>query len=170
MGDGESTECRISAVRATADAPVAVSTGQEAIEHLPLEMAPSVQRAPKFSEAEIELAQLFKAYGLDWSPAPGHYVLDQSELIECGSPFQGRVFFILDLRHFLRRCGTLAELKQRMCWLPDWDDARQILRELSVDARVISERLQMSRAIESGTERLELYRLIEESLTETLDG
>lgn len=124
---------------------------------------------PKFSEAEIALAQLFKAYGLDWSPAPGHYVLDQSELIECGSPFQGRVFFILDLKHFLRRCGTLTELKQRMCWLPDWDDARQILRDLSVDSRWVAERLQTSRAIESGTERLELYRMIEESLTGSLN-
>jgi len=128
------------------------------------------QARPKFSEDEIELAQLFKAYGLDWSPAPGHYVLDQSELIECGSPFQGRVFFILDLKHFLRRCSTLTELKQRMCWLPDWDDARQILRDLSVDSRLVAERLQMSCAIESGSERLELYRMIEESLTGSLDS
>ncbi len=128
-----------------------------------------VRRHPKFCEAEIELAQLFKAYGLEWSPAPGQYVLDQSGLIECASPFQGRVFFILDLKHFVRRCGTLEELKQRMCWLPDWDDARQILRELAVDGQQIAERLQSSRALESGTERLELFRLIEESLTGSLD-
>lgn len=160
MGEGESTDTKLSA---TSLSP------RDAIEKLPLEMASAAPRAPKFSESEIELAQLFKAYGLDWSPAPGHYVLDQSAVIECGSPFQERVFFILDLKHFLRRCGTLSELKQRMCWLPDWDQARQILRELSVDSRFIAERLQQSRAIESGTERLELYRLIEESLTGSLD-
>ncbi len=126
-------------------------------------------KCPKFSSEEIELAQLFKAYGLDWQPAPGHYVLDQSELIDCPSPFQGRVFFILDLKHFLKRSGTLEELKQRVCWLPDWDDARQILRDLDVEPSLIVSRLQASRAMERGTERLELYRMIEESLTGSLE-
>lgn len=122
-------------------------------------------KADKFSEDEIQLAQLFKAYGLPWTPEPGQYVLDQSELIECSSPFQQRVFFILDLKHFLRRSGTLGELTERMCWLPDWDDARQILRDIGVDSTEIAERLRATQAIEQGTERLELYRLIEEHLT-----
>lgn len=119
----------------------------------------------KFSNEEIELAQLFKAFGLEWTPACGQYVLDQSGLIECASPFQPRVFFILDLKHFLRRCQTLDELKQRMCWLPDWQQARQVLEQLGVRSADVAQRLMDTRAIEHGCERLELYRLIEEQLT-----
>ncbi len=119
----------------------------------------------KFSDEELELAQLFKAFGLPWTPACGHYLLDQSELIECESPFQDRVFFILDLKHFLRRSGTLEQLKERVCWLPDWHDAREILKQLEVGSCEIAKHLASTQAIESGTERLELYRLIEQRLT-----
>jgi hypothetical protein len=119
----------------------------------------------KFSDEEIELAQLFKAYGLEWEPRCGQYVLDQSELIECASPFQPRVFFILDLRHFLRRAGTVEELKRRLCWLPDWQDCRQLLQHMGLGSEVVARRLAASCAIEDNCERLELYRLIEEQLT-----
>ncbi|GAB5403018.1 MAG: hypothetical protein Aurels2KO_12490 [Aureliella sp.] len=118
-----------------------------------------------FSSEELELAQLFKAFGLDWTPRPGMYVLDQSELIECPSPFQDRVFFILDLKHFLRRSGTIESLKDRVCWLPTWEQARQILSDLGVPAAQIALRLVDSRALIEGTERLELYRMIEERIT-----
>ncbi len=118
-----------------------------------------------FSSEELELAQLFKAFGLDWTPRPGMYVLDQSDLIECPSPFQDRVFFILDLKHFLRRSGTIEQLKDRVCWLPTWEHARKILADLGVPAAPIAQRLVDSRALIDGTERLELYRMIEERIT-----
>lgn len=118
-----------------------------------------------FSEEELDLAQLFKAYGLEWEPSVGHYVLDQSELIEVDSPFQDRVYFILDLKHFLRRSDTVENLKQRMCWLPTWEQARQLLRDRGVDDRTVAEHLRETRAIETSTERLELYRLLEDAIT-----
>lgn len=118
-----------------------------------------------FSADELELAQLFKAFGLDWTPRPGMYVLDQSDLIECSSPFQDRVFFILDVKHFLRRSGTIDQLKDRVCWLPTWEQARQVLSDLGVPAAPIAQRLMDSRALIEGTERLELYRMIEERIT-----
>ncbi len=121
-----------------------------------------------FTKDEIELAQLFKAYGLDWNPTCGQYVLDQSNLVECSSPFQDRVFFILDLKHFLRRAGNLDELKRRLCWLPDWHEARNLLRQMGVSSDQVAERLAVSRAIEFDAERLELYRIIEEQLTGSL--
>ncbi len=117
-----------------------------------------------FTSDEIELAQTLKDMGLEWTPMPGHYVLDQSDLIECESPFQGRVFFILDLKHFLRRSGTIESLKDRVCWLPSWEQAREILRDLSVSDQSIASHLSGTRAIEAGTERLELYRLIQKQL------
>ena len=118
-----------------------------------------------FTDEELQLAQLFKAYGLDWTPQVGHYVLDQSNLIECPSPFQDRVYFILDLKHFLRRSGTLDSLKDRMCWLPNWEQARHLLREIGVTSNALAQRLYDTRAIALGTERLELYRMIEEQIT-----
>jgi hypothetical protein len=120
---------------------------------------------PKFSDEELELAQLFKAYGLDWKPAPGQYVLDQGQLIEAPSPFQERVFFILDLRHFLRRSGTLDGLKERLCWLPTFEDARALLRDFGVSNSEVARRLCETGALASGSERLELYRMIEDCLT-----
>ncbi|MEC8556195.1 MAG: hypothetical protein VXZ82_14395 [Planctomycetota bacterium] len=119
----------------------------------------------RFSGEELDLAQLFKAYGLDWTPEVGHYVLDQSELIECESPFQDRVFFILDLKHFLRRSETIENLKERVCWLPTWEQMRQLLREHDVSDQTVVEHLELTQAIGRGTERLELYRLFEERLT-----
>ncbi len=121
-----------------------------------------------FCNEEIELAQLFKAYGYPWEPATGHFVLDQSNLIECPSPFQDRVYFILDLKHFLRRSGTLENLKTRMCWLPTWEQARQILDELGVSAGDVTQRLVETDALVSGSERLELYRMVEEAMTGAL--
>ena len=118
-----------------------------------------------FSEEELDLAQLFKALGLGWTPNVGHYVLDQSNVIECSSPFQDRVFFILDLKHFLRRCETLEGVIEKMCWLPTWEQARGILSSMQVDSQTIAERLVATKAIEFNEERLELYRLIEARMT-----
>ncbi|MEM7473443.1 MAG: hypothetical protein AAF483_00480 [Planctomycetota bacterium] len=119
----------------------------------------------RFSDEELELAQLFKAYGLDWTPEVGHFVLDQSDLIDCESPFQDGVFFILDLKHFLRRSETIENLKQSVCWLPTWEQMRELLREYDVSDAQVSERMQETSAIDHGTERLELYRMLEERIT-----
>lgn len=123
----------------------------------------------KFTQEEIELAQLFKAYGLPWEPAPGQFVLDQSELIETESPFQHRVYFILDLQHFLRRSGDLEGLRESMCWLPTWEEIRQVLRENGIQNCQVIQHLESSQALQQGTERLELYRLLEEHITENLE-
>ncbi len=118
-----------------------------------------------FTSEELELAQELKSRGLEWTPVPGHYVLDQSDLIECESPFQSRIFFILDLKHFLRRSGTIEALKEKVCWLPTWEQTREILRGLSVTDQSIANHLYETKAIEAGTERLELYRLIQEHMS-----
>ncbi len=120
---------------------------------------------PLFTDDELKLAQLFKAYGLEWTPTPGQYVLDQGHLIEVPSPFQDRVYFILDLKHFLRRGGTVEELKKRLCWLPTWEEARELLRRFSIADTAVSDRLCETNAIARGCERLELYRMIEDCIT-----
>lgn len=128
----------------------------------------SVQRKNRFmsfSDEELELAQLFKAYGLCWEPAQGHYVLDQSQLLPHRSPFQERVFFILDVNQFIRRAGSLDNLKEGMCWLPTFEQVRNYLREQGVSDDAVAVHLAQTKAIENGSERLELYRLMEECLT-----
>ena len=121
-----------------------------------------------FSEEELEIAQLLKAYGMDWKPTVGHYVLDQSELIERTSPFQENVFFILDMAHFLRLAGSEERMIEGLCWLPTWEQAREILRHEGVSDQAVEERLRETDALSRGEERLELYRLIEEAITGVL--
>lgn len=128
-------------------------------------MAELCERAMEFTNEELDLAQLFKAYGVDWTPGVGQYVLDQSNLIECESPFQDRVFFILDLKHFLRRSETIEHLKASMCWLPTWEQMRQLLRDHGVSDKSVCQHLAETDAIANGCERVELYRLFEECLT-----
>ena len=91
----------------------------------------------RFSDRVIDEAKRLHGLGLAWEPQPGHYVWDKDALIEKTSPFQEGVYFILDLKHFLRRAGTIHALKKSFVWLPTWHDARDILWLLGVsDAEV----------------------------------
>lgn len=118
-----------------------------------------------FSGEEISTARMMRDSGLGWEPAVGHFVFDETALIELPSPFQPSVFFILDMKHFLRRSGDVETLKKRMFWLPAWSDAREIARRLEIADHVVRDRLISERAIERGKERLVLYKLILENLS-----
>ena len=83
-------------------------------------------KANPFTEEELELAQLFKAYALEWTPLPGQYVLDQEHVLPHESPFQPHVFFILDLDHFVRYTGSVERFREAFCWLPTWEQARRL--------------------------------------------
>jgi hypothetical protein len=118
----------------------------------------------RFSEDEILLALELCMLGLPWEPQPGHYVWDADGLIDCPSPFHDRVYFILDLKHFLRRAGTLEELKAALVWLPTWHDARNILESLGVSHAEVACRLEEYDAIEQQIELATLYRMIADQL------
>lgn len=117
----------------------------------------------RFSQAEIDIAQRLKTLGLAWTPQVGNFVYDQSELIEVPSPFQDNVYFILDIKHFLRRSGTVEVLAEKMCWLPTWEDLRGLLTSLDVSSGEITAAL-TPHVIETGIERLALYQLLESRL------
>jgi hypothetical protein len=123
----------------------------------------------KFTKEEIETARQLKQAGLPWQPSVGHYVWDEADIIKCESPFHDMVFYILDLKHFLRRADTIENLQRDLCWLPTWFDARQVLSELGVRSETIFERLRQCSAIENNTERLVLYQLIQERLPAKTD-
>lgn len=114
----------------------------------------------QFSAEEIYLAKRLHDLGLPWEPQPGHYVWDEAGLIDQPSPFQERVYFILDLKHFLRRSGTLDAFKTSMVWLPTWHDARDILSAMGVGPEVVTEALQRQAVLQHREELLTLYRLI----------
>lgn len=114
----------------------------------------------KFTTDEVRLAHELKAAGLPWHPVPGHYVWDGEELIQPGSPFHDRVYFILDLKHFLRRSKTVERLVESMVWLPTWEQCRDLLDDRNVVSETISAHLHSTNAIANRTERAELYRLL----------
>jgi hypothetical protein len=88
--------------------------------------------------------------------------------IDRPSPFQERVYFILDLKHFLRRSGTLDALKTAMVWLPTWHDARDILVAMGVGHEAVAEALQGQAVLHHREELLTLYRLIACRLREAI--
>lgn len=120
--------------------------------------------AVSFSPAELQLAQELKTLGLAWTPGCGQYVLDLCHLIECDSPFEGRVFYILELKHFLRRAQSMEHLRECLCWLPTWEQARRLLEELGVGPEQVVQHLTDTQALANGSERLELYRMIAQVL------
>jgi hypothetical protein len=128
-----------------------------------------VSHQVRFSDPLIARARALRSLGLAWEPSPGHFVWDEQSLIEKPSPFQEGVYFILDLKHFLRRAGTLEALKEAFVWLPTWHDAREILGNLGVTHATVASRLASQQAVESRNELMVLYDLIAEQLGECGD-
>ena len=117
-----------------------------------------------FSEEEIEIAKKLHKLNLSWQPKAGQYVFDLKGVIEKSSPFQTGVYFILDINHFLRIVGSIEEIKAAMCWLPLWEDCRNILKGLAIPWDQIENRLNKKLALQNGSERLVLYEMIMEKI------
>jgi uncharacterized protein YjiS (DUF1127 family) len=97
---------------------------------------------------------------LPWTPEPGQFVYDDDRVLPHTSPFQENVFFILDLRHFLRYAESVDELQQRMFWLPTWHDCLSLLHDMGVSRSDIASTLTDRNAIQQGTELDCLYELL----------
>jgi hypothetical protein len=118
----------------------------------------------QFTQRQIEQAKSFKEMGLAWEPRAGHFVYDETDFCRRASPFQKRVFFILNYDFFIERVGGLQRFKEIMTWLPTWDDSRQILRELGVGNDELAVRLAAERSVECDDELSTLYDMIEDEL------
>ena len=113
-----------------------------------------------FSAEEIEIARGLFASELDWEPTAGNYVFDETGFCPQPSPFQERVYFILNYDYFMKRVGGVERFKKIMTWLPTWYDCRQILGSMHVGAAEVVAALEAADALAEGSERVTLYRLI----------
>lgn len=114
----------------------------------------------RFGDREIVAARSLKEQGLPWQPGPDYFGFDEAGITEQPSPFQPRVYFILDLKQFLRWSRTVEQLKTAMFWLPMWHGARASMRSMAVTDEAVVDALRHDRSVESGSELLTLHRLI----------
>jgi anthranilate phosphoribosyltransferase len=119
---------------------------------------------PRFSKRAIELAKELKQSGLVWEPQPGHFVYDPQRVLPHESPFQDRLFFVLDLKHFVRHAGSVQQMVEQMTWLPAWWDARLWLRNAGVDDAQVASHLVERKAIARNDELVVLYEMMLERL------
>lgn len=101
-----------------------------------------------------------KERGLSWTPHVGCFVWDPHEIIEVSSPFPGRIYFILNVGHFLRIFGSLEEISKKLVWLPTYHQARLLCEQVGVAQEEISAVLASAENIRAGNELLLLYKMI----------
>ncbi len=114
----------------------------------------------KFSDQEIAIAKQLRAHGLEWGPAVGHYVWDESGACAQPSPFQDRIYYILNYDYFMRLIGGVDRFKDVMVWLPTWYDCRVILRSLGVSDVEVAKYLSEADSIAQGREQESLLLMI----------
>ncbi len=123
-----------------------------------------------FTNEEIVLARSLREHGVPWQPAAGNYVLDEEGVVERGSPFQRGVYFVLNFDHFMAMAGGPDRFRERMLWLPVWEDCRNVLHQLEIDDEDVAGLLASVHAIESRRERVVLYELILTTLMNPIEN
>jgi hypothetical protein len=113
-----------------------------------------------FEERHLELAWRLKQAGLPWRPHVGCFVWDREEAIPVPSPFPGRVYFILNLGHFLRLLGSEERMTEKLVWLPTWHQARLAAETIGVEKEAIRHLWQEKGALNPGEDLLGLYGLL----------
>jgi len=101
-----------------------------------------------------------KQNGLEWTPHAGCFVWDPDEYITVPSPFPGRIYFILNLNHFIRILGSREEIAQKLVWLPTWHQARRILKDYLSHELLFAEIMTQLKTDDSLNELTVLYQLI----------
>jgi hypothetical protein len=106
-----------------------------------------------FDERHCEAAARLKVAGLPWMVHTGCFVWDHKGCIEVGSPFPCRIYFILNLGHFLKRFGTTDAMAEHLVWLPTWHQTRLLCDQFDVSP---PEALNLG-TLSPGDELIELY-------------
>jgi len=117
-----------------------------------------------FDERHCRAALQLKEAGLPWRPHVGCFVWDREGWIKVPSPFPEKIYFILNLGHFLRLLGSIEDVVQKLVWLPTWHQARQIGAKLGIDDKGLSDIFSGSAVPGPGQDLLALYGKILENL------
>ena len=113
-----------------------------------------------FDELHCKSAASLREAGLPWKPHVGCFVWDRDEHIEVRSPFPFRVYFILNMGHFLKIFGTVEEIAAKLVWLPTFHQARLLCSQFGLDKEEISEVFRAGRYVEQGDPLHALYELL----------
>jgi len=113
-----------------------------------------------FDLRHCQAAAQLKERGLPWTPHVGCFVWDPDEIMEVTSPFPNRIYFILNLGHFLRIFGSLEKISRKLVWLPTYHQACLLCDQVGVDQEEVSALLASADNIRAGEELLVLYKMI----------
>ena len=117
-----------------------------------------------FSPEHCALAKELKEKGLDWHPHVGCFVWDEKGHIKISSPFPNRIYFILNLGHFLRIFETLENMRDKLVWLPTWHQAKILCETLNISQAEINAALGEEEADGVWADAAMLYKLISKRL------
>lgn len=117
-----------------------------------------------FETGHVELAKELKRLGLPWAPHVGCFVWDGEGIIEAGSPFPERIYFILSLPRFFSIFGSIEAMRKKLVWLPTWHQARLLCRRLGVEDREIAALWAQGFPLEPGNELQLIYEKLAEAL------
>jgi hypothetical protein len=133
----------------------------------PTPFNPTTDLAPiSFSPEACEMAEQLKQFGLQWRPHVGCFVWDKDKHIEASSPFPNRVYFILNMGHFLKRFETHEKMTEHLIWLPTWHQARQICTQIDIPLQTLWNRLFLENHAKN--DLVILYEIILEELKKHL--
>lgn len=136
---------------------------------MPPQWDPEIPIPPApFNEAHCRLALKLKEAGLSWKPQVGCFVWDRDGSIEASSPFGNNIYFILDMKPFLRRFGGIERISSALVWLPTWHQACWICERLGVDPDVVGGVNRGKAEAMAGEDLLDLYEVILSVLQGTL--
>ena len=113
-----------------------------------------------FDLRHCQAAAQLKERGLPWTPHVGCFVWDPDEIMEVTSPFPNRIYFILNLGHFLRIFGSLEKISRKLVWLPTYHQTGLRCDQVGVDQEEVLAVLASADNIRTGNELLVLYKMI----------
>jgi len=132
----------------------------------PTPFQPETDIAPtSFERRHCEMAASLKDAGLEWTPHVGCFVWDRDRHIGVNSPFPERIYFILNLGHFVRLLGSVEDVRKKLIWVPTWHQARTLCWSMGVKDEEVFQAF-ITEKPRPGDELITLYRMLLEALQE----
>ncbi|HSG32192.1 MAG TPA: hypothetical protein VLB82_11690 [Thermodesulfobacteriota bacterium] len=113
-----------------------------------------------FNRGHCELALILKDAGLKWRPTVGHYIWDPEKKILKKSPFNNRIYYVLNIEHFIKIFSSIDTVKKLFIWLPTYYHSRLICEELGIEKSLIFEKILSANVKSTADELSVLYNLI----------